>query len=78
MYIDRHNSELPIALLGKLHSAFRLEKVVMINGPVCRKGKSVPICCNVMFHSQWRLSFKSLPKLGFNEYFFSLNTNFCL
>lgn len=52
MYIDRHNSELPIALLGKLYSAFRLEKVGMINGPVCRKENekvytfAVTLCLN--------------------------------
>lgn len=28
-----------MALLGNLYSAFQLEKVVMINGPVCRKEK---------------------------------------
>lgn len=67
MYIDRRNSELPVALLGKLYSAFRLERVVMINGPVCRKEKekvytfAVTLClihsgdCHLSLCQNWGL-----------------------
>lgn len=69
-----------MALLGNLYSAFQLEKVVMINGPVCRKEKekvytfAVTLC---LIHSgDGHLSL--CQNWGLMNIFLSLIINFCL